>query len=174
MAGFTMSVRRLAEPPKPSFLLLGEVSQSHPFMCNACKPMHSDTMAQRRNMWGREWAAIKMGQSRQAPQDNNSIQNVNIEQRSEQREPQEAADTEQGGATGTWKAVGSGGPARDWPGAAQREGWQCRALRVIPTRKQPKKWAERQRLGASDRTELRRTRTRLAVDVMSTGSKASV
>lgn len=35
-----MSVRRLAEPPKPSFLLLGEVSQSHAFMCNACKPMH--------------------------------------------------------------------------------------------------------------------------------------
>lgn len=30
-----MSVGRLAEPPKPSFLLLGEVSQSHPFMWDA-------------------------------------------------------------------------------------------------------------------------------------------
>lgn len=59
-----MSVGRLAEPPKPSFLLLGEVSQSHPFMCNACKSMHSDTTAQQRDMEGQEWAAIKMGQSR--------------------------------------------------------------------------------------------------------------
>lgn len=48
--GFTMSVGRLAEPPKPSFLLLCEVSQSHPFMCDACKPMQSDTMAQQRDM----------------------------------------------------------------------------------------------------------------------------
>lgn len=56
--GFTMSVGRLAEPPKPSFLLLCEVSQSHPFMCDACKPMHLDTMAQQRDIavgvgWGR-------------------------------------------------------------------------------------------------------------------------
>ncbi|TNN85517.1 hypothetical protein EYF80_004150 [Liparis tanakae] len=29
-----------------------KVSQSHPFMCNACKPMHSDTMAQQRDMRG--------------------------------------------------------------------------------------------------------------------------
>ena len=53
--GFTMSVGRLAEPPKPSFLLLSKVSQSHPFMCNACKPMHLDTTAQRRDIgvgWG--------------------------------------------------------------------------------------------------------------------------
>lgn len=47
-----MSVGRLAEPPKPSFLLLSKVSQSHPFMCNACKPMHSDTTAQQRDMGG--------------------------------------------------------------------------------------------------------------------------
>lgn len=51
--GFTMSVGRLAEPPKPSFLLLSKVSQSHPFMCNACKPVHSDTTAQRRDMGAR-------------------------------------------------------------------------------------------------------------------------
>lgn len=38
--GFTMSVGRLAEPPKHSFLLPSEVSQSHTFMCNACKHMH--------------------------------------------------------------------------------------------------------------------------------------
>lgn len=84
-----MSVGRLAEPPKPSFLLLSKVSQSHPFMCNACKSMHSDTTAQQRDMegGGREWTAIKMGQSRQAPQDNNSIQNINIQQRQEQQEP---------------------------------------------------------------------------------------
>lgn len=47
-----MSVGRLAEPPKPSFLLLSKVSQSHPFMCNACKPMHLDTTAQQRDMGG--------------------------------------------------------------------------------------------------------------------------
>lgn len=56
--GFTMSVGRLAEPPKPSFLLLCEVSQSHPFMCDACKPMHSDTMAQQRDM------AVEAGEGR--------------------------------------------------------------------------------------------------------------
>ena len=48
-----MSVGRLAEPPKPSFLLLSKVSQSHPFMCNACKSMHSDTTAQQRDMLGK-------------------------------------------------------------------------------------------------------------------------
>lgn len=97
-----MSVGRLAEPPKPSFLLLSEVSQSHPFMCNACKPMHLDTTAQR-GTWGegrRQWAAIKTGKSRQAPQDNNSIQNINVQQR-EQQEPE---DTEEGRRT-TWRAV---------------------------------------------------------------------
>lgn len=55
---FTMSVGRLAEPPKPSFLLLSKVSQSHPFMCNAYKPMHSDTMAQQRDMGG---GGVRMG-----------------------------------------------------------------------------------------------------------------
>lgn len=48
--GFTMSVGRLAEPPKPSFLLLCEVSQSHPFMWDACKPMHTHTMTRQRDM----------------------------------------------------------------------------------------------------------------------------
>lgn len=50
--GFTMSVRRLAEPPKPSFLLLSEVSQSHPFMCNACKPPCIHTQRHSRGIWG--------------------------------------------------------------------------------------------------------------------------
>lgn len=70
-----MSVRRLAEPTKPSLLLLGEVSQSHPFMCNVCQPMQKYTTSQRRDMGGGEkWTAISMGQRRQAPQDKNSIQ----------------------------------------------------------------------------------------------------
>lgn len=79
--GFTMSVGRLAEPPKHSFLLPSEVSQSHTFMCNACKHMHQ-TQWHSRETRGRgeggsgdeEWAAIKMGQSTQASQDNNSVQ----------------------------------------------------------------------------------------------------
>lgn len=53
--GFTMSVGRLAEPPKHSFLLPSEVSQSHTFMCNACKHMHQTQWHSRETRGGGEW-----------------------------------------------------------------------------------------------------------------------
>jgi len=51
--------------------------QAHAFRHNGTAEGHG----------GREWAAIKMGQSRRAPQYNNSVQNINIQQRQEQQEP---------------------------------------------------------------------------------------
>lgn len=47
-----MSVGRLAEPPKPSFLLLGEVSQSHPFML-----MHASPCIHTQRHSGGAWGA---------------------------------------------------------------------------------------------------------------------
>lgn len=101
--GFTMSVGRLAEPPKPSFLLLSKVSQSHPFMCNACKPMHSDTTAQQRDM-GARMGCYQNGSEHTSTTGQQQYSKYQYPTMASAAGATGAADTEEGRRT-TWRAV---------------------------------------------------------------------
>lgn len=100
-----MSVGRLAEPPKPSFLLLSEVSQSHPFMCNACKPMHSDTMAQQRGHVGARMGCYQNGSEQTSTTGQQQYSKCQYLAMIRAAGATGAADTEEGRRTITWKAV---------------------------------------------------------------------
>ncbi len=98
-----MSVGRLAEPPKPSFLLLSKVSQSHPFMCNACKSMHSDTTAQQRDMGGENGLPSKWVRADKHHR-TTTVFKISISNNDKSSRSHGAADTEEGRRT-TWRAV---------------------------------------------------------------------
>lgn len=100
-----MSVGRLAEPPKPSFLLLSKVSQGHPFMCNACKSMHSVTTAQQRDMGrGARMGCYQNGSEHTSTTGQQKYSKYQYPTMTSAAGATEAADTEEGRIM-KWRAV---------------------------------------------------------------------